>query len=142
MSAALQEINWRKLYTQYCCGSLFAYCEKVLKYAGGSAARRIHAMSLELTEIRFTVSRELMEKLERVKRLLGYQLKNFSYAALLDKLSDLAIKKYNPRVKFPQSHTGAKNQTLYSGCLKTLRLGRDQGQCTNCGNRAQFECDH
>ena len=34
----------------------------------------------ELTEIRFTASRELMEKIERVKGLLGHQLKDLSYA--------------------------------------------------------------
>ena len=49
------------------------------------------------TEIRFTASTELMEKLKRVKGLLGHQLKDFSYAALLDQLSDIAIKKYDPR---------------------------------------------
>ena len=42
--------------------------------------------------MRFTASRELMEKLERVKGRLGHQLKDFSYAELLDKLSELAIK--------------------------------------------------
>ena len=42
----MQEIDRRKLYTQFRCGSLFEYCEKVLKYSGGSASRRIYAMRL------------------------------------------------------------------------------------------------
>ena len=54
-------------------------------------------MGNQLTEIRFTASTELMEKLKRVKGLLGHQLKDFSYAALLDQLTDIAIKKYDPR---------------------------------------------
>ena len=168
----LPEIDRRKLYTRFKCGSLFEYCEKVLKYSGGSASRRVNATRLlknhpeteekltsgaltlthlsqiapfeksndlsteqtasllrsvegkssrecqttlanlspqtpkpdqakpignSLTEIRFTASTELMEKIKRVKGLLGHQLKDFSYAALLDQLSDIAIKKYDPR---------------------------------------------
>ena len=42
----LLEIDRRKLYIRFRCGSLFEYCEKVLKYSGGSASRRIGAMRL------------------------------------------------------------------------------------------------
>ena len=61
-----------------------------------------------MTEIKFTASHELMEKIERVKGLLGHQLKDFSYAAILDHISDLAIQKYDPREKSPRSPKAKK----------------------------------
>jgi len=42
----LREIDRRKLYCDFGCGSLFEYAVKQLKYSEGQASRRIHAMRL------------------------------------------------------------------------------------------------
>ncbi len=46
----LQEIDKRKLYSDFKCGSLYEYCVKVLKYSEGEASRRVRACRL-LSEI-------------------------------------------------------------------------------------------
>ena len=45
------------------------------------------------TEIRFTVDKELMGKLEKLQNLLGHQLDDQKYRTLLHKLADIALKK-------------------------------------------------
>ena len=104
-----------------------------------------------------------MEKLKRVKRLLGHQLKDFSQAFLLDKLCDLAIMKYDPREKAARvsknrkpaavtptweitpraGFTPAQETKRYiPAALKRAIWSRDQGRCTNYGTTAHRECDH
>ena len=101
-----------------------------------------------------------MEKI-RVKGLLGHQLKDFTYAAILDTLCDIAIQKYDPREKSPRPPkvikpaavtpaqelksriTPAQQTTRYiPAVLKRAVWIRDQGQCTNCGTTSYLECDH
>lgn len=51
-------------------------------------------------EIRFTASRELIEKLNRLKGLLAHSGNTQTYAGLLDVLADMALKKLDPVEKF------------------------------------------
>jgi HNH endonuclease len=51
-------------------------------------------------EIRFTASRELIEKLNRLKGLLAHNRETQSYAGLLEALADLALRKLDPVEKF------------------------------------------
>jgi hypothetical protein len=42
----LREVDWRKLYAESNCSSLWEFCVKELKYSNGSAGRRVRAMRL------------------------------------------------------------------------------------------------
>lgn len=54
----LREVDRRKLYCDYKCGSLYEYCLRVLKYSEGQASRRVNASRL-LKEVP-----EIIEKIE------------------------------------------------------------------------------
>src|SRR5438094_358402 len=42
----LREIERRRMYLDYECGSLYEYCIRALKYSEGSATRRVNASRL------------------------------------------------------------------------------------------------
>jgi hypothetical protein len=75
--------------------------ERLLAAISPQSAReeRARVLNGEETEIRFTASRELMEKIERLKNLLGHKPEAQSYAGLIEELVDLGIKKLDPLKK-------------------------------------------
>jgi hypothetical protein len=64
-----------------------------------SRAEKERVLNEDETEIRFTASRELMIKIERLKNLLGHKPEAQSYAGLIGELVDLGIKKLDPLEK-------------------------------------------
>jgi len=54
---------------------------------------RERVLTPELTEIRFVASRELLEKLDRLKNHLSHKIPNPTYAEFFEELADLAIRK-------------------------------------------------
>jgi hypothetical protein len=75
--------------------------ERVLAEISPQAARieKERVLNSEETEIRFTASRKLMEKIERLKNLLGHQSQAQTYAGLIEELADIAIKRLDPAEK-------------------------------------------
>jgi hypothetical protein len=65
----LKEIDQRKLFAKWGYSSLYVYCQTELKYAGGSAHRRISSMKL-LREVPAFESKlkDNLGKLTRLKR--------------------------------------------------------------------------
>jgi hypothetical protein len=75
--------------------------ERVLATISPQSARteKARVINEDETEIRFTASRELMFKIERLKNLLGHRPEAQSYAGLIEELVDLGIKKLDPLEK-------------------------------------------
>jgi hypothetical protein len=88
--------------------------ERTLAAISPRSAReeRTRALNEEETEIRFTADRELMRKLERLKKLLGHKAESQSYAGLIDELTDIAIKKLDPLEKSFKSSRGSESENL------------------------------
>jgi hypothetical protein len=87
------------------------------------------------TEIRFTADQRLMEKLEKLKNLMGHQSCAQTYAGLFEELADLALKKLDPMEKpkavLPVDTKSSTGGTRYiPEKVKRAVWQRDQGQCT------------
>jgi hypothetical protein len=95
------------------------------------------AMNSEETEIRFTADKALMEKLGRLKNLMGHQTK--TYAELFEKLADMALKKHDPMEKKSFPVPEMESLTRYIPAkVKTAVWQRDQGRCTYPGCNSSF----
>jgi HNH endonuclease len=88
--------------------------ERTLAAISPQSAReeKSRAINEEETEIRFTADRELMRKLERLKKLLGHKPESLSYAGLIGELTDIAIKKLDPLEKSIKSARDNKSENL------------------------------
>jgi len=88
--------------------------ERTLAAISPQSAReeKARAINEEETEIRFTADRELMRKLERLKKLLGHKPESQSYAGLIDELTDIAIKKLDPLEKLSKKKTEKESENL------------------------------
>jgi hypothetical protein len=230
----LREIDHRKSFAKWGHSNLYIYCMEELKYAKGSAHRRIAAMKLlrevpelepkiesgelnvstmsqahtffnqekrqlgrtysteekkdilneiegkssdqtekllktkspELkrpekkrvinateTEIRFTADQRLMEKLERLKNLMGHKQSAQTYAGLFEELADLALKKLVPMEK-PAEVSPEKSSTTGTryipAKLKRAIWQRDKGKCSyvepesgkRCASKHALQYEH
>jgi hypothetical protein len=94
----------------------------------------------EETEIRFTAGRALMEKLEKIKNLLGNKLSDQQYATLFEELADIALKKLEP--KPPTLAVLKVSETRYiSANVKQAVWHRDGGRCTFVDPKSKRRCD-
>ena len=149
-------------------------CERLLVSLDTKAIpeERERAVSSTHTELRLVIDEALHFKLERLKTLLSHQLKDHSTTALLEKLADLALKKFDPELKIektpnvqtgpppgfkagllsvsaPKSPAAKLNRTIPAP-LRRMIWRRDQGQCTHraqesgrrCAGRRFLQIDH
>jgi hypothetical protein len=119
--------------------------QQVLATISPQSARKENTkpINTEETEIRFTASRALMEKFEKIRNLLGHQLSDQQYASLFEELADLAIRKLEPQPKKeksapPTSEPIKKEETVSEtryipAKVKRAVWARDQGQCSYVG---------
>ena len=79
--------------------------ERVLATISPQGAReeKARVISADETEIRFTAGRELMEKIEHLKNLLGHKAETQCFAGLINELTDIAIRKLDPRAQAQKS---------------------------------------
>jgi hypothetical protein len=108
--------------------------ERLLKEKSPEQKRpeKKRAINAKETEIRFTADQKLMEKLERLKNLMGHKSCAQTYAGLFEELADLALKKLDPMekpVEVPPLETGSSTRTIPTK-LKRAIWQRDQGQCS------------
>jgi hypothetical protein len=98
--------------------------ERVLATLSPQSAREEKARPIneEETEIRFTASRELMTKMERLKQLLGHKPKTQTYAGLIEELVNLGIKKLDPLEKADKNQRKEKVATDEKNTAKELSL--------------------
>ena len=120
------------------------------------------ALNASQTEIRFTAGRELMEKLERLKNLMGHKSDTQSFAGLIEELADLALKKWDPaekkvketalptsEVEENQSDLGSRSRYIPAAVRQAV-WRRDGGTCSfydaklgrRCHSRHALEVDH
>jgi hypothetical protein len=86
------------------------------------------------TEIRFTADQALMEKLEKLRNLLGHKLGDQKYSSLIEELADLALKKLEPKPTPALGLEKAVSETRYIPAkVKRAVWTRDQGRCTDIG---------
>jgi hypothetical protein len=91
-------------------------------------------MNEKETEIRFTADRALMEKLEKLRNLLGHKLGDQKYASLIGELADLALKKLEPQPTPTLGLEKVVSETRYIPAkVKRAVWTRDQGRCTHMG---------
>jgi hypothetical protein len=95
------------------------------------------AINSEETEIRFTADKALMEKLTRLKDLMGHQTK--TYAELFEKLADIALKKHDPMEKKSSPVPEMESLTRHIPAkVKTAVWQRDGGKCIHPGCNSSF----
>jgi hypothetical protein len=124
--------------------------EKLLASISPESARQENARPIneEETEIRFTVGKAFMEKLDQLRNLLGHQLSDQQYATLFEELADIVLKKLEP--KPPTLEKSSSSETRYvSPKLKNAVWHRDQGRCTyttsdgrRCPSRYALQYEH
>jgi hypothetical protein len=147
--------------------------ERVLAIVSPQSARieKTRVLNEEETEIRFTVNREVMRKLERLKNLLGHKSKAQSYAGLVEELADLALKRLDPLGESSLKKSDLAKNAENSPSLPPMEMGkassekhtryvpaqmkhlvwkRDQGRCTfvepktgrRCESRHALQLEH
>jgi hypothetical protein len=62
---------------------------------------KVKKINGQQTEIKFTADQAFMEKLEKIRNLLGFQLTDQQYATLFEKLADIALQKLEKRTPVP-----------------------------------------
>ncbi len=78
-----------------------------------------------------------MEKLDRLKNLMGHQTK--TYAELFEKLANMALKKLDPMEKKSSPVPEMESLTRYIPKeVKTAVWRRDGGKCTHPGCNSNF----
>jgi hypothetical protein len=84
--------------------------ERVLATISPQAVRpeKARAINEEETEIRFTVHRELMQKIEKLQDLMGHQGRTQTYAGLFEELVNMGLNKLEPNQRFNRKKESAK----------------------------------
>ncbi len=121
---------------------------------------KIRPVSAETVEIKFSAPNELEQKLERLKGLLARSHPNITMADLIDKLSDLGLKEWDPTrkvVKPRKSPAPPRNESAsvvnvkanarqsrqsIPAHLKREDWLRDNSRCCNCGSSFALQVDH
>jgi hypothetical protein len=107
--------------------------ERVLKTLSPEQVKpeKKRRLNKKQSELRLVISEELLEKLERLKNLLGHKSDAQTYAGLIEELADLALKKLDPMEKPRVPPLETKTSTRYiSEKTKRAIWQRDGGQCT------------
>lgn len=133
-------------------------CEKILLQLDPESARadKVRTLSDELTELRLTVDKEFMEKLEQAKDLLSHKDSNLSTKeVLILALEEFVVKRDRTRsTQSTKSSTSApevKPKSRYiSATVKRAVWKKSLGQCCyrdpitgrTCGSRRFLEVDH
>ena len=109
------------------------------------------------TQITFTVSRELMEKLERLKEIFSHQSLDPSLSELLELMANQLLKKLDPEhpsssvtsTPVPAKHCSKSPDYIPASIQRAVRQ-RDQNRCTwvspksglRCSSRKLIQFDH
>jgi hypothetical protein len=88
-------------------------------------------INAEETEIRFTANKALMEKFEKIRNLLGYQLSDQQFASLFEELADLALKKLEPKKEVSPTLAKVSETRYIPAKVKRVVWHRDSGRCTH-----------
>ena len=147
--------------------------QKELIQLGGNTAlprERERVLTDDKSEIKFVIDRDLREKLDEVRSLLGPDAMSMSFAELIAKIADigadsLRARKFGKRraqtmnaranentadeVKSPVTPTPApewrppsNNPRYVSKDIKSFVWQRDRGVCRGCGSRRGLNFDH
>jgi hypothetical protein len=146
--------------------------KELIQFGGDHSLPREHERVLtdDKSEIKFVMNRELREKLDVVRSLLGPDAASMNFAELITKIADigaeaLKAKKFGKRraeamnaqasdnapeeVKSPATSTPApelrqpsNNPRYISKDIKSLVWQRDRGVCRGCGSRQGLNFDH
>ena len=109
------------------------------------------------TQITFTVSKELMEKLERLKEIFSHQSLDPSLSELLEIMANQLLKKLDPKhpsssvtsTPVPAKHCSTNPDYIPASIQRAVRQ-RDQNRCTwvsprsglRCSSRKLIQFDH
>ena len=111
-------------------------------------AEKERVLNEEESEIRFTMNRELKEKLERLRNLLGHKSNTQSYAGLIEELADQVLKKLDPLEKVasvknpsPPVETRLKNTRYITAQTKRAVWRRDAAACTYVNSKTNRRCE-
>lgn len=99
----------------------------------------------DLSEVRFSADKELMNKLEEIKGLLAHSCPNASMNEILHKVCDIALQKLSPKHQSLGAPKGAlqqKNPRQISAHTKRLVWKKANGSCQKCGSRHALQVDH
>jgi hypothetical protein len=123
--------------------------ERLLKSKSPELKKREkkRALNATETEIRFTADQRLMEKLEKLKNLMGHKSNTQTYAGLFEELADLALKKLDPMKKpsvvpptSPKSSTTGTTRYIPEKVKRAI-WQRDQGKCSYVDPESGKRCD-
>ncbi|MEK6579638.1 MAG: HNH endonuclease signature motif containing protein [Bdellovibrionota bacterium] len=138
---------------------------KLIKKAEGKSTREIErelalispqaipkekerVLSPTQTQLTLVISRDLEEKLKRIKDLLAHQNPDPSYAELIEKTADLALQKLDPtRKQTVAKHPTTKPASAPKLVTKSPKASKDrrfipQGLRQEVWIRAQGRCEH
>jgi hypothetical protein len=105
---------------------------------------KVKKINSKQTEIKFTAEQAFMEKLEKIRNLLGFQLSDQQYATLFDKLADIALQKLEKKSPVPPSMKAEKvvSETRYiPEKVKHAVWARDGGRCTFMDPKSGCRCE-
>lgn len=96
-------------------------------------------------ELRFTISHDLEQKIEKVKGLWAHKCPHMTTAQLIEKFCDLAIVNHEKdlaraEIRVAQSKSSA-SRSIPSNLRRQI-WKRDNSKCTNCGSKYALQVDH
>lgn len=100
----------------------------------------VRPVSEDRVELRFYVSLDAFEKIERVKGLLAHSNPEMSLGALVEKLCDLQIARLDKSLAPPGAPQVGGTPSVAS--IRRQVWKRDGGCCRNCGSRYAVQIDH
>ncbi|MGZ3688154.1 MAG: DUF222 domain-containing protein [Bdellovibrionota bacterium] len=127
--------------------------EKILASIAPEAMRRDseRAVSEDLVEVRMTIPRTVLKKIQRVRELTSHQNPDPTYAELLGMLSEEFLKKHAPERQTPRITPPAECRTRYIKRADKSDLHRqsesscsfvDEKSGRRCGSRHFVQIDH
>ncbi len=115
---------------------------------------KVRPVSPEQSELKFVVSEEMLQDLEKLKGLIAHQMPQASLAELFHFAVKLALQKLDPTLKpdkpLPASEVHSVTTRRVPSSMKTRIWKRDEGRCTfvdpqsgrKCGSNFRLEMDH
>ena len=97
------------------------------------APERERPLSEQLVELRFTVSKNTLEKISRLKGLRAHRAPNLSTAELLDQLCDLALNHWDPGMR------ENKNREVKRAGVETANVDTKQTELRRAKTEAAIE---
>lgn len=102
---------------------------------------RISQLSGGSIEMKFSGSKELQEKIEKLKGMLAHSNPNMSLGELFEKLCDLGISEWDP-IKVAAPRKRRVNLAQSQAQIRRNVFARANNQCENCGSNYALEVDH